>query len=86
LDQIISHLNWAGLPKTLAVDVPSGLDCDTGEAADTTFRADHTVTFVAAKPGLLTEPAREFVGRLHVVDIGAPRVLVEEIMRLASEE
>lgn len=83
LDQIIAQLNSTSAKK-LAVDLPSGLNCDTGQAADATFRADHTVTFVAAKPGLLAEQARRFVGRLHVVDIGAPRVLVDEIMRLAS--
>ena len=86
MDQIIAHLNWTTLPKKLAIDLPSGLDCDTGEAADPTFQADHTVTFVAAKPGLLADQARGLVGQLHVVDIGAPRPLVEEILRLAAEE
>lgn len=85
MDQIIAHLNCTTLPKKLAVDLPSGLDCDTGAAAEPTFRADHTVTFVAAKPGLLAEQAQGYVGQLHVVDIGAPRVLVEEILRLATE-
>ena len=85
LDQIISHLNWLTLPKKLAIDIPSGLDCDTGEAADPTFQADHTVTFVAAKPGLLADQVKGLVGQLHVVDIGAPWLLVEEIMRLAAK-
>lgn len=67
-----------------AIDLPSGLDCDTGQPGDPTFRADHTITFVAAKPGLLAEEAKTYVGQLHVVDIGAPRVLVEEILRRAS--
>jgi NAD(P)H-hydrate epimerase len=86
LDEIIAHLNWTTTAKKLAVDLPSGLDCDTGQPGDPTFQADHTVTFVAAKPGLLAEAARGLVGRLHVVDIGAPWVLVQEILRLASEE
>lgn len=86
MDQIIDHLNWTTVPKKLAIDLPSGLNCDTGEAADPTFGADHTITFVAPKPGLLVEQAKGYVGQLHVVDIGAPRVLVEEILRLAAEE
>lgn len=66
--------------RRLAVDVPSGLDCDTGEPGEPTVRADITCTFVAAKPGLLVEQARSFVGTLHVADIGAPRKLIEEFL------
>ena len=84
MDKIISHLNHTTGARKLAIDLPSGLDCDTGVAGNPTFEANHTVTFVAAKPGLLVEEARGFVGQLHVVDIGAPRTLVEEILRLAS--
>lgn len=65
--------------KKLAVDVPSGLDCDTGRPASVALRADHTCTFVAAKPGFSTEEAKKLVGELHVLDIGAPRRLVESI-------
>jgi NAD(P)H-hydrate epimerase len=83
LDQVIVALNHHSAKK-LAVDMPSGLDCDAGAPALTTFRADHTVTFVAPKPGLLTPEAKPYVGELHVVDIGAPRVLIEEIVRLAG--
>jgi NAD(P)H-hydrate epimerase len=83
LNQVIEELNRHPAQK-LAVDISSGLDCDTGQASATTFRADHTVTFVAAKPGLLTAAAQSYVGQLHVVDIGAPRALVEEVLRLAS--
>ena len=64
----------------LAVDLPSGLDADSGDAADPTFSADHTCTFVAAKTGLVATKAKPYVGRLHVLDIGAPRILVEEIL------
>jgi len=83
LDQVIEHLNRHPA-QGFAVDLPSGLDCDTGEASSTAFRADHTVTFVAAKPGLVVSEAKAYVGELHVADIGAPRVLVEEILRLAA--
>ena len=61
----------------LAVDLPSGLDAESGAVAPTTFRADHTCTFVAAKPGLVHPQAKEFVGQLRALDIGAPRRLLD---------
>lgn len=57
-------------PFVIAVDCPSGIDCDTGEAADECIPADLTVTMAAVKQGLLKLPAFEFVGDLEVVDIG----------------
>ena len=63
LDAVIDGLN-AAEAKKLAVDLPSGLDCDTGQVARHTFRADHTCTFVAPKRGLLASPGRDYVGAL----------------------
>jgi NAD(P)H-hydrate epimerase len=83
LDVVIAAMNAAQANK-LAVDLPSGLDCDTGEIAEPTFRADHTCSFVAAKPGLLARAAEPYVGQLHIVDIGAPRKLLEETFRRPS--
>lgn len=77
LDEVIDCLNRQASHK-MAVDVPSGLDCETGAAARRTFRADHTCTFVAAKPGLVAAAARPWVGQLHVLDIGVPRALLRE--------
>ncbi|MGD9483688.1 NAD(P)H-hydrate dehydratase [Streptomyces sp. TRM70308] len=54
----------------LAVDLPSGVDADTGEVHGTAVRAAATVTFGAWKPGLLIEPARGHAGAAHLVDIG----------------
>ncbi|MCJ7566242.1 MAG: NAD(P)H-hydrate dehydratase [Anaerolineales bacterium] len=62
----------ASAPYIVAVDCPSGLDCDTGEIADESLRADLTVTLAAAKPGLLRFPGAEFVGEIVVGDIGIP--------------
>ncbi len=77
-DQLIRQLN--GHPATrLAVDLPSGLDCDSGEAFDPTFRADHTCTFVAPKPGLLGDAAQKFVGTMHLIDIGVPCSIVDDV-------
>lgn len=56
----------------VAVDLPTGVDPDTGEILGTAFRADITVTMHAAKPGLLRGEAREYVGRLVVANIGMP--------------
>jgi hydroxyethylthiazole kinase-like uncharacterized protein yjeF len=59
-------------PYIIAVDCPSGIDCETGEAALECLPADLTVTMAAVKRGLLKLPAFEFVGDLAVVDIGLP--------------
>lgn len=77
LNHVIEQLN-AHPARKLAIDLPSGLDCDTGQPADPCFRADHTCTFVAAKPGLVMPDAPRWVGQLHVLDIGAPRRLLEQ--------
>lgn len=78
LDQVIQQANETPA-KRMAVDLPSGLDCDTGQAAQRTFQADHTCTFVAAKTGFATETAKRFIGQVHVQDIGAPRTLMAEM-------
>ncbi|MEI8372370.1 MAG: NAD(P)H-hydrate epimerase [Planctomycetota bacterium] len=78
LDEVIGQLN-AAAAKRLAVDLPSGLDCDTGVAAQQTIRADETCTFVAMKRGFVTLGAEQYTGRVHVLDIGAPRRLVEDV-------
>jgi NAD(P)H-hydrate epimerase len=75
-DRIITALN-EGAARVLAVDIPSGLDCDTGESLGATVRAQHTVTFVAPKKGFASPAARAWLGQVHVVDIGAPRRLLE---------
>jgi len=80
LDRLIPLLNDS-TARRLAVDVPSGLDCDTGHPARHTFRADHTCTFVAAKVGFASASAGEFLGQVHVLDIGAPKRIVQEVLR-----
>ncbi len=77
-DEAIDLLN-ARSAKRLALDVPSGLDCDTGQVAQHTFRADHTCTFVARKPGFDVGGAAEYTGTIHVLDIGVPPKLVKEV-------
>jgi ADP-dependent NAD(P)H-hydrate dehydratase / NAD(P)H-hydrate epimerase len=60
------------LPDVVAVDCPSGIDLDSGDAAEETIPADLTVCMAAVKTGLLKFPAFELAGHLEVVDIGLP--------------
>jgi NAD(P)H-hydrate epimerase len=62
-------------PYVIAVDCPSGINCDTGEAAPETIPADTTVTMAAVKQGMLKLPAFELIGKLEIVDIGLPAEL-----------
>ncbi|MEU6311234.1 NAD(P)H-hydrate dehydratase [Streptomyces sp. NPDC047014] len=59
----------AGVP-VVAVDLPSGVDADTGELAGPAVTAEVTVTFGAYKPGLLIDPGASHAGAVHLVDIG----------------
>ena len=70
-DRIIAAINASGA-RVLAVDIPSGLDCDTGQPQGPTIRADHTVTFVAPKLGFAAPVAQPWIGQVHVADIGCP--------------
>jgi NAD(P)H-hydrate epimerase len=78
-DQIITAINASGKP-VLAVDLPSGLDCDTGLSPGPTIRASHTVTFVAPKAGFANPAASQWLGQVHVRGIGAPRVLAKGLV------
>jgi hydroxyethylthiazole kinase-like uncharacterized protein yjeF len=59
-----------GAAVTVAVDVPSGIDVDTGAVDGAAFSAMHTVTFGAVKAGLVVGEGRAHAGELHLVDIG----------------
>jgi len=63
----------------VAVDIPSGLAADTGEAQGTAVKADYTVTFTAPKVGMLLGSADSYVGQLEVRAIGSPAELIEEV-------
>ncbi|UGY93149.1 NAD(P)H-hydrate dehydratase [Streptomyces gobiensis] len=65
-----AELVRAAQAPILAVDLPSGVDADTGEVRGEAVRALATVTFGAYKPGLLIDPARTHAGALRLVDIG----------------
>ncbi|MFF9777261.1 NAD(P)H-hydrate dehydratase [Streptomyces sp. NPDC013978] len=59
----------------VAVDLPSGIEPDTGEVHGAAVRADLTVTFGTHKPGLLIDPAREYAGSVRLIDIGLAETL-----------
>lgn len=75
----INAVRSRGGVRVLAVDLPSGLDCDTGEAPGTCVRADVTATFVAAKRGFDAHGASAFTGAVHIIGIGAPRASISAV-------
>jgi NAD(P)H-hydrate epimerase len=76
--EIIKAIN-ASDARVLAVDIPSGLDCDTGLATEPTVRAHHTATFAAFKKGFANQAASAWLGQVHLIDIGVPRGLLESV-------
>ena len=75
---VLQQLNAIEGPLKVALDVPSGLDANSGHPRPVCFHAELTVTFAAAKVGLLAPSAEPWVGQLEVIDIGLPSVLLEQ--------
>jgi hydroxyethylthiazole kinase-like uncharacterized protein yjeF len=71
----VEQINAAGLP-VVAVDIPTGLDCDTGAAEGPAVRAKMTATMIARKKGFDAPGSAEFTGEVRVVDIGVPADVV----------
>lgn len=67
----VDAINRSG-KSVISVDIPSGVNSDTGKVMGVAVRADHTVTFGYLKPGLLCHPGASLAGDLSVVDIGLP--------------
>ncbi len=83
LRTVIEAMNRSGKPA-LALDLPSGLDADTGQPLGVAVRARATVTFVAPKLGFLAPGANAYTGPVTVVGIGVPRAILEPY-RMGSE-
>ncbi|MCI0684487.1 MAG: NAD(P)H-hydrate epimerase [Gemmataceae bacterium] len=80
LDRVIAAIN-AGPARIFAVDIPSGLDGDTGQPLGPTVRARHTATFVAPKKGYASPAAATWLGQVHVIDIGVPQRLLIDLTK-----
>lgn len=76
ISNVINVINHLSVP-ILAVDLPSGLDADTGNPLGVCIQADRTVTIGLPKRGLLVHPGAELTGELDVVDIGFPQQVIE---------
>lgn len=79
----IEAINAAGKP-VLAVDLPSGIEGDTGAVLGTAVRAQSTGTFGAMKRGLTLSPGRELAGKIRILDIGFPPELLAWAARESS--
>lgn len=71
--RVIDAINRSG-KRVLSIDIPSGVNSDTGQVMGTAIRADMTVTFGYLKPGHLTHPGATLSGALAIVDIGLPEL------------
>jgi NAD(P)H-hydrate epimerase len=74
--QIAEMINKSGRP-VFAVDIPTGVDADTGQIADGAVKADYTVTLALVKQGLLLYPGAANAGEILIDDIGIPKSLLE---------
>ncbi len=77
LTEIIDMIN-AARGTVVSIDVPSGVDSDSGEVAGPCVRADYTVTFSTMKPGHVIYPAVDYRGHVHVATIGIDERIIQE--------
>jgi NAD(P)H-hydrate epimerase len=82
-DRVIEAMNAASV-RRLALDVPSGLDCETGKPSASTFLADLTCTYASLKVGYREASADSFLGRVEVVDIGLPERAIRQAAGLSD--
>ena len=75
IESIAERMKISPRPFIIAVDVPSGFDCDHGTPDGKCIRADTTLTFVASKQGFDTADAKQYTGRIQVIDIGVPQAV-----------
>ncbi len=77
LDAVIRWINHQSSP-ILACDIPSGLDCDTGQPLGAAVQANATVTFAGIKKGFASSETKRFTGRIVVGNIGVPIALLRQ--------
>jgi NAD(P)H-hydrate epimerase len=79
LERLAKASGRARPPQIIAVDVPTGVDADSGAADALAVHADMTITFGLAKVGLYTLPGSEYAGTVQVIDIGIPKEAAREV-------
>lgn len=77
--EAVRAISSADSAAVVSLDLPTGLDCDTGDAPGDAVRADLTITFVAPKVGFSTDSATDYLGELVVCDIGVPPALIDAV-------
>ena len=75
---VIEFINSSNRP-VFAVDIPSGLNSDTGQVCGTCIRAKATATFAFAKSGHFIHPGPQYSGELDIIDIGIPATVADEV-------
>lgn len=75
---VIAYVNACDVP-VIALDGPSGLDAETGQAWGMALRADHTLTFGLSKPGFYLQDGPRCAGEIHVLPIGFPPKIIREV-------
>ncbi|HEY1686341.1 MAG TPA: NAD(P)H-hydrate epimerase [Tepidisphaeraceae bacterium] len=80
--RIASSVNDSSIP-ILSIDIPSGLDCNTGTSlGPVAIRAAHAITFVAEKIGFANPAAAQYLGQVSVADIGCPKECINEALSM----
>ena len=77
VSDVIDTINQSGKP-VIAIDIPSGLSADTGAVLGKSVRAQHTISFIGLKQGLVTGEARNYVGKLHFAGLGVSESFDEQ--------
>ena len=77
-DHVVNVCNATEATR-IAVDLPSGLDGDTGQVNNDAFMADLTCTFIAAKHGMITDTGRRYCGDVKLIDIGIPEQALTKV-------
>ena len=75
--ELVERINQSKIP-VLAVDIPTGVNADTGAVSDPAIKAHTTTTMACLKPGLLFSPGRKYAGKVEIVDISMPRMVLQE--------
>lgn len=78
MSNVITFANGSTFLR-IAIDIPTGLDCDSGQPGQPTVRAHRTLSLVSLKTGFTQECAAEYLGSTEIVDIGIPTALIGQV-------